>query len=470
MSDPDKTRELAAFAAHAAAADLPAEVKRKLLINTADTLGVAFGAGSLDHVRNVVAVVRLSEVAAGSSVFTGGFKTSASEAAFANGVMAHACDFDDAHKFVHPGCVVVPAVFALGEAQGASGAEIVAALAAGYEVVVRVGLAAGREHRKRGFHPTGTCGVFGAAAGAGRLLGFAAEQMERAFGVAASLSSGITRYRLDGSANKHLHAGAAARNGVLAALLVSEGFRGATSVLDGQLGFLDVYAGGGDPDQLTAGLGRDFRLMESDIKPYPSCRQSHGAIDLALSVARDEKPEPEAIRKIILSMYTYACQPWYATNDLPTTSLEAMLRIPYCVAASLRFGKMDLKAFSDEARADAVLAGLLPKIAVKADEALDANWPDQRPVRLDVELAGGETIRRELRNPSGSKDNPLSEAFIREKFAASIRGRVAPSAADEAFRMILDLEKAPNLDSVMNVFASGDSPPSPERRRTSSLE
>lgn len=456
MSGIDRTNELAAFAAGVTAAGLPPEVKHRLLVNTADTLGVAVGAVALGHVRSAVAVVRSVEAAARASVLASGFKTSPAEAAFANGVMAHACDFDDAHKFVHPGCVVVPTVLAIGESQGVSGTEVVAALAAGYEVVVRVGLAAGRGHRKRGFHPTGTCGVFGAAAGAGRILGFTAEQMARAFGVAASLSSGITRYRLDGSANKHLHAGVAARNGILAALLVREDFRGATSGLDGELGFLDVYADGGDADQLTAGLGRDFRLVESDIKPYPSCRQSHGAIDLALSVARDEKPDLDRIQQIVVSIYTYACQPWYASNELPGTSLEAMLRIPYCVAASLCFGKMDLGIFSDRFRTDAALAKLLPKIVVRADETMDTTWPDERPVTLEVEMAGGETIRRELRNPSGSTDNPLSEAFVREKFAASVWNCVAPSGTDEAFRMILALEEAPTLEPVMRVFAGND--------------
>lgn len=450
---PDSAKRLAGFVSGLRAASLPTAVTEKLLLNVADTLGVTVGARGMSHVERVIAATRQLDGRPRASVLGHGFRTSETEAALANGFMAHAYDFDDASKFVHPGCVVVPAVLALAEARDASGPDVVAAIAAGYEVAVRVGAAAGPAHRKRAFHPTGTCSVFGAAAGCARLLGLPPEGVASALGFAGSLASGITRYRMDGSANKHLHAGIAARNGVTAAILAEQDLDGSSDIFEGELGFLEIYADGGRPQWLTEGLGTDFLLLDTDIKPYPSCRQTHGAVDLALAIAAEEAPAPGDIQSIEVSVYTYAHQHWYSQNDVPDSWLEALLRIPYCVAACLRFGRIDMDVFADEARADEQVRALTSRITVVPNAEFDVNWPEDRPVAMTVRLKDGRTIERALTRPRGSAGVPLDRDFIFEKFRALYhRGRPERDPR-RAFDRVLALGEADGLSGVLESFA-----------------
>lgn len=448
----DSALALAEAVADFDSARIPAAVLDKLRLNLADTLGVTVGARGLDHVDRVVGVGRMSSGDGPSSVLGHGLKLAAGEAAFVNGFAAHGYDFDDASKFVHPGCVVVPAVIALAEARNADARDVLDALVAGYEVAVRVGAAAGPAHRKRGFHPTGTCSVFGAAAGCARLLGLDPAQIAGALGFAGSMSAGITRYRMDGAANKHMHAGNAARSGLTAALLAESGLNGASDIFEGLQGFLEIYADGGRPNELTAGLGDEFRLTDADIKPYPSCRQTHGAVDLALAVAAD-LPEDARVEKVDVAVYSYAAQDWYAQNDVPDNWLEALLRIPYCVSACLRFGRIDMDVFDDAARADPELRRLVSVTDVTAEPAFDANWPVERPVRLSVTLADGRQVEKSLRFPSGSAETPLDRNFIRSKFSALYRRGLPDRDADLAFDSVLSLGQGGTLRAMLDRFA-----------------
>lgn len=448
----DSAFEMARQVADWRSETLPEAVAQKLRLNLADTLGVISGAYGMPHVERVAGIARRAPSGGASSVLGYGFRAPEAEAAFVNGFSAHAYDFDDASKFVHPGCVVVPAVLALAESRGKAANEVLAALAVGYEVAVRVGAAAGPAHRKRGFHPTGTCSVFGAAAGCARLLSLSPDEIAGALGFAGSLSSGITRYRMDGSANKHVHAGIAARNGLTAALLAESGLVGAGDIFEGEQGFLEIYADGGRPEELCSGLSRDFRLTDADIKPYPSCRQTHGAVDLALEVAR-ELPCSRRIASIELSVYSYAAQDWYARNDVPDNWLEALLRIPYCVAACLRFSHINMDSFSDASRSDAELNRLVSITRVSADPALDEHWPEERPVRLKVVLDDGRSLEKSLRYPTGSAQNPLEEEFVFGKFQ-SLYCRSKPDAdAEAAFRSALSIGQGATLREMLDHFA-----------------
>lgn len=449
-----ETNRLAKFISGMSVKDLPQAVKHKLLLNVADTLGVTFGADEFSHVKQTVAYVGAMGSKGAAIVIGQGFSTSPADAAFANGVMAHACDYDDAHKFVHPGCAVVPAVLALAQARNASGQDTVAALAAGYETAVRVALAAGPAHRNRDFHPTGTCGVFGAAAGAARIIGLSARQTASALGLAASMSSGITRYRLDGSANKHLHGGLAARNGVDAALLAEQGMQGATNVFEAELGFLETFAGGGEPEKLVDRLGKDFQLVGTDIKPFPSCRQTHGAIELALGLQGDEALDIQNIERIEVSIYSYANRSWYASNEQPGSWLEALLRIPYCVAVAFLHGQVSIESFFDDVRSDPRIHALLSKISVVANPQFDENWPAERPVHMRVICKNGNIVEKSLRHPISSQERPVSVQFIFEKFASLLSRRREKEEIKAAFKCVLELDHAANTAQLMGFFGS----------------
>jgi 2-methylcitrate dehydratase PrpD len=444
---------LADFASKASLGTLPHEVIVKLKHLLIDTLGVTLGALDQAHAEQARAVVAASECAPKASVFGTDLRTSAPEAAFANGVAAHGIDFDDTHKFVHPGCAVVPAVLALAEHRDASGADVLAALAAGYEVSIRVAFAAGVEHRLRGFHPTGTCNVFGAAAGAARILGLDATTTASAIGAASSMSGGLTQYRLDGAANKHLHGGLAARSGVLSALLAEQGFHGTAHALDGELGYLNLYSDGGDLAALTGGLGDRFDLLDTDFKPYPSCRQSHAPVDLAMQASTGHGIKADQVEKITVFIYTYADKPWYTTNAVPASPLKAFLSIPYCVASTILYGRLGLEEFTQNALADPRLPALIAKISVTADTALDTNWPAERGARLEFEKTDGEMLVLSTTDPIGGSVKPMSVAEIIRKFDGLTEGVLSPSGRAAFLKGVEHLEDLASVRDLVQELA-----------------
>ena len=217
-------------------------------------------------------------------------------AALINGTLIHSLDFDDTHarSSLHTSAPIVPAALAAAEMAGAAGQDVVPAIIAGYEIQTRLSMALGpTDHYNRGFHPTATCGVFGAAAAAGKVFGLDADGMALAFGVALSQSAGTMQFLVDGAWTKRFHVGHAAMCGLMAATLADEGFRGAADPFEGKAGFFHAYAPDPDPEKAIEGLGEVWETMETAVKPYPSCRYSHAAIDalIGLRAANDIKPE-----------------------------------------------------------------------------------------------------------------------------------------------------------------------------------
>jgi 2-methylcitrate dehydratase PrpD len=411
------TQALLDFVAGVTARDLPTSARDAAKLHTLDTLGVALGARSTAHAAQIEAALDALGEDGDTSVIGSTRRLSLSGAILLNGALAHGIDFDDSHKFVHPGSTVVPVALAFAERYRSSGSAFLKAVVCGYEVAVRVSLAAGVAHRKRGFHPTGTCNVFGAVAAAGVLAGLDAAELRCAIGIASSQASGLTQYRFDGGPNKHLHAGLAGRSGALAVMLAKAGFAGTRDGLDGELGFLAVMADGGDPAALTANLGQSFAIAHTDIKPYPSCRQTHAPIDVALQAVRDDAIDASQIEAIDLYTYAYNDRPWYVGIKVPASGLEAMLSIPYCIALALVRGRVALPDFDQSALADAAVLALMKKFRVHIDEELTSVWPARRGARLKLTLNNGRTVQHAVEDPSGGDIRPITREAVHEKFA-----------------------------------------------------
>jgi 2-methylcitrate dehydratase PrpD len=220
----DYTFQLSVFIAKLGWGQIPPEVAVTCKTHLLDTLGVALAGSDTPHARQAIEVIREFCCMPESTVINRSWKTTAAEAAFANAIMAHSIDFDDGHKFIHPGCVVVPVCMALAEKYHVDGRSLMLALLAGYETSIRVSLAAGLSHRERGYHPTGTCNTFGAAASAAKLMGFDTDKINSCLGIACTQAAGITQYRFDGSPIKHLHAALAARSGCFGSAAEQQGF------------------------------------------------------------------------------------------------------------------------------------------------------------------------------------------------------------------------------------------------------
>src|SRR5687767_1430713 len=297
------TRELAEFVTRLSYDALPTEVSERVKALTLDLVGIALRA------RNEAESTPPMVSAAGRLGLAGGACTVIGDAAgytppgaaTLNGTLAHSLDFDDTHApgSLHPSAPIVPAAFAAAEMTGAGGRDLIAAIVAGYEVQIRLSLALDpAAHYDRGFHPSATCGAFGAAAAAGRVLGLDSQGHANAFGIVLSMAAGSMQFLVNGAWTKRSHVGHAAMCGLIAATLAREGYKGAAEAIEGKWGFLHAYAPAADDARVTDALGSRWETLKIAIKPYPSCRYTHAAIDglLALRAANDVRAgEIEAI-------------------------------------------------------------------------------------------------------------------------------------------------------------------------------
>ena len=342
------TAELAQFTADISLDRLPPEVVKRARFLVLDLVGnIVRARHDAESTPSFLAAVRAMGMAAGNSgVFGDAARYTPAGAAFLNGALAHSLDFDDTHAAgsLHPGAPVIPAALAAGEMVGASGADVLAGIVAGYEITCRVALAlpAG-EHYDRGFHPTATCGAFGAAAAAARVFGLTAEQVEGALGTVLSQCAGSLQFLVNGAWTKRFQVGWAACNGLMAATLVREGFKGAAEALEGRHGFLHAYAPNPNPARAVQDLGTVFELMHTAVKPYPSCRYGHAGIDAALALRAANDLRPAEITRVTLGLPRAGMmligQPPEKKAD-PQNVVDGQFSGPFVISAALATGAM----------------------------------------------------------------------------------------------------------------------------------
>lgn len=289
------TQQLAEFATALTYDDLPPDVPRRARDLAIDFIGSIVRAGaeadSTPSLLRMAASLGLDSPGQ-STVFGLNKRYAPATAALFNGMLGHSLDFDDTHSdsSTHPSAPIVPAALAAAEMTGASGRDLLTAIVAGYEVMLRVANALDpTAHYARGFHPTATTDVFGAAAAAGWIFGLDAGKMASAFGVAGSQAAGSLQFLVNGAWNKRYQVGAAAMNGLIAASLARAGFLGASEAIEGKHGLLvGYYTDDLQPERAVAGLGTVWKTMKIGLKPYPACRYTHAAVD-GLIALRAEK-------------------------------------------------------------------------------------------------------------------------------------------------------------------------------------
>lgn len=347
------------------------------------------------------------------------------EAGFALGALGSLLEMDDVHRaaLLHPGPVVCAAALACPPA--ASGPELLAAILAGYEAMIRLGAAVGPGHYAR-FHNTGTCGGIGAAVAAARLLGLDARATAWAVGHAVSLSAGLWQCRNEPGETKHLHVAEAARRGVMAAQAAAAGLAGPLRVLEGPQGFFAGLAPEGRPEAVTADPGAPWQLHATSFKPWPACRHAHPAIDAALRL-RDALAFPLASIRI----ETYADAVLFCDRPVPQTPAEARFSLQHAVAVALADGPPQLAAFETPALARRDLAALRDCTSVAADAGFTARYPAHFGAAVTVRDAAGRRHRAEMPDAWGDPENPMDAAAVRAKFRAlaAAGGLPAPEAA-----------------------------------------
>ncbi len=364
-------------------------------------------------------------------------------AALINGGLSHIVEMDDLDRgsVLHPATVVIPAALAVAERIRAKGHDFLAAVVAGYEVAIRIGEAVGKQHYFY-FHNTSTCGVFGAAAAAGHLLGLSAEQLVWALGNAGTQSAGLWEFNKEGAMSKHLHAGRAAASGVLAADLAAQGFTGARTMLEGERGFFAATAPDAQPERVYEGLGdkkTPLKICGVSIKPHASCRHTHPAIDAALAL----RPSiaSRTIEHIQIEAYQAALD--LCDNPNPNTSYAAKFSLHYCVASALQRGNAGLSDFLPEIIAEPNIRDLLAKTTVELSPEFEKKYPIEWPARVQITLDDGEVLKATINNPKGDPENALSYAELEAKFRQLIN-----FAEKDAEKWLMWLEKLVNNQSV----------------------
>ena len=387
-----------------------------------------------------------------------GFVTSAPLAALVNGTCAHAYDFDDTSYdcMVHVGAPVVAAALAAAELVQAGGRELLTAVTAGYEAAVRIGMAINSPprlaHHKRGFHPTGTCGVFGAAAAAGLLIGLDGARQARAFGICGSLASGILEFFSDGSMTKRLHPGKAAHDGMLAALLAAEGFTGPARVLEGRDGFFRAYGDGAEPERLVVGLGETWHITRTARKFYACCAHTHASMDAVQGIVREHGLAVADIERIdvrLATMAAYQVAEPLARKQAPRGVLEAQMSLPYSLAVVLLDGRAFPAQFAPARIADPAVRALAQRIGGSADPALDARFSATvMPAVVTVQTRSGGTYTASNDSPSGSIDRQLTPTQMEEKFRALAGEALPPPAVDHLWQALQHLEALPRAATL----------------------
>ncbi|MCG2634278.1 MAG: MmgE/PrpD family protein [Gammaproteobacteria bacterium] len=396
--------------------DLPDAVAEFTRLLVMDWLGSALAGGETPVGTALAAYTRVQPV--GPCTLAGmGMVASAEVAALVNGALSHIVEMDDLDRgsVIHPGAVVIPAALAVAEREKSSAAECLHAIVCGYEIAIRVGEAVGKRHYFH-FHNTATCGVFGAAAAAAQLLGLDRAQLVWALGNAGTQAAGLWEFNAEGAMSKHLHAGRAAANGVLAVDLAVAGVTGASAILEGPRGFFAGLAPEGEPDSVVEGLGtQPYRLMGTSIKPHASCRHTHPAIDAAL-LLREQVGADNLSQIAEVEVRTYQAALDLCDNPLPESEFEAKFSLQYCVASALARGSVALADFAQEVRSDPELRALVTRVEPVLDGEIERKYPRQWQVSVTVKMVGGQQYSQFVGQPRGDPENPLSPEEFADKF------------------------------------------------------
>jgi len=422
--DLNVTRDLGAFLARSKFEDLPERAVHEARRGVLDWIGCALAGSPHPTIAKLLAVLGPISGKPQATILGRKLELGLIEAVTANGQMGHILDYDDTHMagvVLHTSSPVLSALFALVERGGYSGRELICAYAAGFEAGVRVGQSA-PGHHAAGWHLTGTLGSIAAGAAAGRLLGLNAQQMTYALGIAATQAGGMQQNR--GTMCKSFHAGKAAANGLLAALLAQQDFDSSEEIVEGKRGFCRIYSATAQPELVLDELGKRWEIARNGHKPYACGVVLHPAID-AMIALRGKMPVAGEIERVELRVHPFAVSITGLAD--PQTGLQSKFSIYHAAAAAFLDDSAGVAQFTDQRATASDVIALRQKIAVTTDAAFRN---DQAQAILV--LRSGERIEAAVEHASGTIENPMSDSAIESKFLAN----AAPVIGAERARQV----------------------------------
>ncbi len=450
----NETRILADFCSGLKLEKVPGEVVYKTKLCLLDYVANIYGSLELDAVKSVVSYMRSLGGGGASTALGCGFKTGMLSAAFINGTTAESIEAQDGLRFGgnHPVCAVMPAAFALAEANNSSGIELLEAIIAGYEAADRTAAAMHPYHTLSGFLPTGTCGTFGAAAAAAKLMKLDPSGMLNAFGNAGYLLPlTMAEQLMGGYTIKIVQGGQAASAGITAAGLASCGITGCPEVLEGSSlkgGFTQITSKvDPKPERITDRLGVHFTITDLYFKPFTACRHTHGAAQATLGLLRENKFSVSDIEKVDVA--TYGMAEVAVGKGMPEngTIVSAQFSIPYVVAACLIDNELGPLQLTEKRITSPDVLALSKKVGVKADEELNKIYPEKTSSRVEIKFKNGATLSRQVDIPKGDPRDPMDTSDLTQKIIRFAVNRNR-NDIDGLVAMIMDIENLKDIKAL----------------------
>lgn len=453
------SRSLATFARGLSFADLPAPVVGRAKLHILDGLGIALAASRYDYSHKTLSALRGLAGEGEFPVIGMAAKLPYRDSAVMNGFLIHSLDYDDTHVagVLHATASAVPVILASGQRYGASGRDALVAYVAAMEADARVGMAAKGGFHKKGFHPTGLVGAFGAAIAAGRMAGLTADQITHAQGIVYSMASGNLEFLEEGAWTKRLHPGWAASSGITAAALAQQGFAGPGTPYEGRFGLYATCADENaaiDLGLATHDLGTDWEMLRVGIKPYPACHLTHACADAALNIVTEHKLSPSDIAsvtaRVAVDCMPVVCEP-LSEKRRPQSGYEAQFSLPYVVASAILRGGLTLDDLEPAAFTDPAVLDICDKVS--CEMMAGSSYPTYFSGEVDIVTNDGRTLTYREQVNRGADERPLSADEIVTKYRDNASLALSADRVDQALDAIMDLDGASTPEMIARLMS-----------------
>lgn len=456
MSKPTLSQQLAKVGATLKYEDIPENVLNNSKKFILDVLSCILGAKEVTSSSIMYDTVCELGGEKDSTILGYGKKTSMMMAALCNGTMGHAFDMDDDHRegTQHPTVVVFPALLAVAEKYGIDGKTLLTSFVFGSEVTVRAGEAFLGESYYQGFHPTGTCGVFGSAAGVAKLLGLNEDQIALSLGIAGSQAAGLLEWKAQGTWVKRLQAGHPSMCGVLSGLLAKRGYTSPTTVFEGEDGFLRAYSYQDkyDPGRITDNLGKKWEMADTSIKVHACCRFSAPLADCGVDLHR-QGVRAENVEEILAKVGKFTikvlCNPAERKYQ-PETIVDAQFSLPYAIAVGICTGRASVTEFTDEAIKSPQVLELCQKVKYELDPEAEAVYPKYYPCKVIVKTKDGREYIAKVDYPKGDPENPATYEEVIAKFRYLAGFTLGKNKIERVIDYVSNLEKLKNTNDLIS--------------------
>ncbi|MGA8041969.1 MAG: MmgE/PrpD family protein [Terracidiphilus sp.] len=450
------TRILSEWLAQSKPADIPADARKEAVRSIVNWLGVTLGGSSQPAVAIALQTLAPFQPVSGAALFARAERPDALRAALINGISSHVLDFDDTdlRTIIHPAGPVASALFALCQIHPLTGAEFLHAFVLGVEIECRLGLAIYPSHYDMGWHITGTCGTFGAAAACAKALALDATGIQMALGIAATEAAGLKV--TFGSMSKSLNIGRAAENGMFAALLAARGFTAAPDSLEGKGGYILAASTMHQDEALIQCLGQAYAIRRNTYKPFACGIVLHPAIDAVLQLRKQFHISPQSVESITVHANPQVLQ--LTGKAHPRDGLESKFSVYHAVAAALVLGYAGTAEFSDAAVGNPAVASLRQRVKVVTDPAIRTD-----EATVAILSSDGRTFEKHIDHAIGSLDRPLTDAELNEKYRRLAEGILPSAQSEKLLALAWNLEQSADVAALPRLAAPPNSS-APEAR------